>query len=312
MKNNRWKNILIVVVVFSLGIIIGSKLNRKVSIVPDFSEETNQNIAEDLEILDGYIRYCIEKYCDEFNIVDNFTYDIYEDIFYENLESINVIEEGYKGDLGKEITERLVNDIYFFKIYGEERNLYLKINTHNMKFYVYEMDKEGNSVVGDILIIDRELVGLNEAYDRIIREYDDGPILMYYPDDYVDTDLGYDDYRFYNEKTEKWEWSINEELYTKINLEFNYKDYDNIKTKNVYENDDKICNLIGYSFIEYFKRNNTTDVITIDLELKPSPNITNMVFTLKIEGEKKDYYIDLDTINLKSHIYEIDEDKYNG
>lgn len=303
MKNSKYKNIfliILIIVIFALGIIIGAKLNKKPSIVTDFSEETNQNIAEDLEILDGYVKYCIEKYCTEFNIVDNFTYNIYEDIFYENLEGVSVTEEGYKGDLGKEINERLVNDVYFFRIYGEERNLYLKINTHNMKFYVYEEDKEGNPVIGNIFIEDREILDIREAYDRIVWDNSEiKPMLIYYPDDYVDTDFEYNNYKLYDETYF--------ELYDKIYEEFNYEDYDNIKVKNFYSPDEiETYNLVGYSFIEYFKRNNTTDVITIDLELKPSPRITNMINTLKIEGENKNYYIDIDFMNLKTHIYEID------
>ncbi|MBD5546313.1 MAG: hypothetical protein HDQ97_02770 [Lachnospiraceae bacterium] len=104
--------------------------------------EIPKNFAENL-ILYQYIEYGVRKYSEDNKKNDRYYCDIKEDWLPYDTE-FSMKKEGdipYKTDLSKEIIPELVNNIYNFKLEGQNDTIYMAIDTYNMKIYVYDKIK---------------------------------------------------------------------------------------------------------------------------------------------------------------------------
>lgn len=96
----------------------------------DFAKET---------LMYQYIEYGLRKYSEEKGQNKRYNCNIEEDLLPYDTEfrMKNEGEEPYKIDLAKELIPELANDIYNFKLEGEDETLYMSIDTFNMKIYIY-------------------------------------------------------------------------------------------------------------------------------------------------------------------------------
>ena len=104
--------------------------------------EIPKKFAENI-ILYQYIEYGVRKYSEDNNKNDRYFCDIKEDWLPYDTE-FTMKKEGdipYKTDLSKEIIPELVNNIYNFKLEGQNDTIYMSIDTYNMKIYVYDKIK---------------------------------------------------------------------------------------------------------------------------------------------------------------------------
>lgn len=104
---------------------------------------SSMQIPEDVVcqlLLYEYIEYGLRKYSEENCLKDRYYCDIKEDMLpYETEFGMNKQgTEPYKTDLAKEIIPQLSSNIYNFKLTGQNRMLYMSIDTYNMKIYVYD------------------------------------------------------------------------------------------------------------------------------------------------------------------------------
>ncbi len=108
----------------------------------DLNVEIPGSFAENL-ILYQYIEYGIRKYNEENNENDRYYCDIKEDqLPYDT--QFTMKKEGdipYKTDLSKEIIPELANNIFNFKLEGQNDTIYMSIDTYNMKIYIYDKIK---------------------------------------------------------------------------------------------------------------------------------------------------------------------------
>ena len=49
------------------------------------------------------------------------------------------------------------------------------------------------------------------------------------------------------------------------------------------------------------------DVFYFDAEKDNITGVTNMIFTCRLRGKTRTLYIDIDAVNMKCHVYEVEE-----
>lgn len=112
----------------------GIKASATIEISEDFTKKL---------ILYQYIEYGLRKYSGENNQKDRYFCDIEEDLLSYDTEFAmkNEGDMPYKIDLPKEIIPELANNIYNFRLRGDNDNIYMTIDTYNMKISVYDQIK---------------------------------------------------------------------------------------------------------------------------------------------------------------------------
>lgn len=108
----------------------GVRVSDHVEIPQDFMEEM---------LLYQYIEYGIRKYNEDNNSSEHYYVELrdmlpYDTKFYMREED----KEPFRTDLAKEIIPELSDNLYNFELKGEKENIYMQIDTHSMKIYIYD------------------------------------------------------------------------------------------------------------------------------------------------------------------------------
>ena len=108
----------------------GVRVSDHVEIPQDFMEEM---------LLYQYIEYGIRKYNEDNNSSEHYYVELrdmlpYDTKFYMQEED----KEPFRTDLAKEIIPELSDNLYNFELKGEKENIYMQIDTHSMKIYIYD------------------------------------------------------------------------------------------------------------------------------------------------------------------------------
>lgn len=118
------------------------KVENETGIKTATGVEISENFTKKL-ILYQYIEYGLRKYSEDNNQDERYYCDIEEDLLSYDTE-FTMKNEGdmpYKTDLPKEIIPALSNNIYNFRLKGTNDNIYMTIDTYNMKIHVYDQIK---------------------------------------------------------------------------------------------------------------------------------------------------------------------------
>ncbi len=100
--------------------------------------DVSQGFIEEL-LLYQYIEYGLRQYNEKSNSEKQYYVDIKDMLPYDTefcMKDENAIP--FKTDLAKEMIPQLSENIYNFELIGSDENIYMSIDTYNMKIYVYD------------------------------------------------------------------------------------------------------------------------------------------------------------------------------
>ena len=170
------------------------------------------------------------------------------------------------------------------KLEGKEHILYVYVDTQEGKVFVCP---EG-------VIVDFWKVGNPMAY-TYIRDVGRGSSEVYYPDFYVESD--WDDLKQEDDHFSEVD------IYEIENLDFlkvpeGTREYYGV---GLYLD---VASLLK----RYLEENKITEeVFYFDSDKDIICNVTNMIFTCRVRSINRTLYIDLDTVNVKGHVYQVEE-----
>ena len=108
----------------------GVHVSDHVEIPQDFMEEM---------LLYQYIEYGIRKYNEENNSSEHYYVELRDMLPYDTKFYMREEDKGpFRTDLAKEIIPELSDNLYNFELKGEKENIYMQIDTHSMKIYIYD------------------------------------------------------------------------------------------------------------------------------------------------------------------------------
>lgn len=225
----------------------------------------------DLKQLKSFVDYAIQKYCEEKGIENSYTYQLLRNMLHHDTRIKG--ENKYTYDLNRRISPQLTNDRFTFKMSGQYNTIFVVIDTYRMKMYVYE-DIEGEIYVVEGNSSDREAeLYKGEALDDcVISDWEDMWELEY--NEYVSNGWQYLTMPEFDERTR-----INPELY----------------------------GMVIYSLRRYCEENNIEEMFYFQFPRDKVSNVTSRVFTVKVEGDFRTLYMDIDMDRNKVHVYEVEE-----
>lgn len=102
--------------------------------------EIPQDFVEELLVYE-YIEYGIRKYNEDNQLNETYSVDIERNMlpFDTEFSMKDANAEPYKTDLAKEIIPELADNLYNFELIGQNKTIYMSIDTYGMKIYVYDM-----------------------------------------------------------------------------------------------------------------------------------------------------------------------------
>ncbi len=234
----------------------------------------------------------VGEYCREYRGYSVFSLNLEKDMLYENTEFLP------NGSGGKVIFEYPLDlqgidfgqKNYKFKIGSRRAILYVEADLDNQKILIYPPECE-------CLFVTNNCDGNPAAYEQIVMNEEEGGV-KYYPDIYVTSDwdnLGREDGHF----AETYRGMLEDMVEGKLDylvLEGDVVDYN----YDVYIN-------IAVALGRYMEENHIEDVFHFDFDKDIISQVTNMIFTCRLRGSTRTLYMDIDSVNLKAHVYEVEE-----
>ncbi|NDO51776.1 hypothetical protein FMM75_21140 [Lachnospiraceae bacterium MD335] len=217
-----------------------------------------------------------------------FYVDIKRDILYGN-ERFRLTETFRGEDIDIKSWDYSINqkdivqfgqDSYQFRIEGAEQTLYAEIN---LKEGVVHLYPESEVVI---------LYGLgnDEAY-KLIKRNENNEI-VYYPDFYVEPD--WDD------------MEVVDDYFAGVSLD-EVQNLDYLKIPDDMHFNQSVYLSVASILKRYIEENQIEDVFYYDAEKDNITGVTNMIFTCRLRGKTRTLYIDIDAVNMKCHVYEVEE-----
>lgn len=263
--------------VFVGGVYVGSQMTSRIhegawteKEYDEYAEETilSDNTYENIRMLNDYLEYAIQKYCDETGNTNNYSYEIFDSMLHQDTRI--EAEYFYTYDLKKDINTQLACNRFVFEVSGIKNSLFIVIDTYRMKIYIYESDSGMIRVTGG-------------NYDIRVDELSDEELGKIVQCDWEDMWEG----EYYTFVRNGWEYLttpsyedmlINPELY----------------------------GTVIYSLQRYCQENNIQEEFYFDFEKDLVSSVSIRIFTVKVENDVRKIYMDIDLDRNKVHMYEVE------
>lgn len=239
------------------------------------------DFQEELELY-RWLVTALNAYMTENGVEDVFSCDLGRDILYGSREF--EIFDGFIGCTNYTYPMQTNNstvfkqDSYKLQLQGDNHILYVEVDTRSGKVIIYPADE--NSVYD-------HSDGNPVAYQQIVWDEE-----VYYPDSYVESD--WDDMRWEDDHFGEIEPDEIEHLdWLKILGEFSYNE-------SVYFS-------VASALKRYREERLLEDVFYFDAEKGCVSNVTNMICTYRVSSSERMLYIDIDFVNQKCHVYEVEQ-----
>lgn len=234
--------------------------------VENIKNSISDQVYNNLEQLSMLIDYTIEKYCEKAEIKDIYQYNVIDNMLHYQT---RIVEDNYYCfDLAKEINPELSNRKFFYKVNGKDNDLIIVIDTFRMKILVYTDNRDDNLTVIEGEMYDSEAFTNWEFEDCVISDWDD-PFIGEY-------------------------WG------------FAYEGWEKLKIPENIAPDQELYGRVIYALKRYCEENQISENFSFDVDTDIISAVTNMVFTIKLKGENRILYMDLDCRRNKFHVYEVE------
>lgn len=246
----------------------------------DIPESVQRQIILYEWIMDG-----AEQYMTETGMEDTFFCDLKDDVLYDDRVFIvreQSTEWKYAYPIKNEAGIDMKLESYKMTMQGTEHVLDVYVNVKDGKVYIYS---------GEFCpVLHVYAQGQNEAANKFIERDDDG-LIIYYPDFYVESD--WDDLA--------WE----DQHFAEVSL-------DELKTLNYLKIPDNTCDWGIYLNVasvlkRYIEDNQIEDVFYFDADRDVICYVLNMIYTCRVRGESMTLYMDIDSYNMKAHVYQMED-----
>lgn len=278
-RSNTYKNVIMYISVFLLGILIGNMLplfvdNPKQKQDSQDSEGMegaviiSQDVIADLEEIKSLVDYAIEKYCNEKGVENTYSYQLLESMLHHDTHIRG--ENKYTYDLDRQISSELANNRHIFRITGSENAIYVDINTYRMKMYVYE------DIKGEIYVVEGEYS--DKMFDWVELE---DCVQCDWPDD-------------------MWEWEYNDFVANGWVYLVTPSLEDMITTN------PELYGMVIYSLRRYCEENGIEEVFHFDFLKDKVSNVSPRIVTVKVKSDNRMLYMDIDLNGNKVHVYQVE------
>lgn len=276
------------------------KIEKKISGCLDL-EKMNVRLSEGLldiperfqkqAILYEWITVAVNQYVLEKGIEDVFYCDLEENLLSEKtqflIDNVNDEREDYLYEYHIEDYNGIDNiqGCYKLKLAGRNHTLYVDVQPQEKKIYLYPAECES-------FVIKDNSDGNIAVYEQIERG-NDGQII-YYPDSYVQSD--WDDLE------------VIDNHFAGVTLE----ELEKLEYLKVPEGVSKSWESVIYLDVasilkRYMEENQLEEVFYFDADEDIIAYVTNMIFTCRLRSQERTLYMDIDSYNMKAHVYEVEE-----
>lgn len=257
---------------------------------PENPEEYKIVQTENAEntLLKQWVTEAIKQYTESTETEEVYAFHLKDDLLYGSRE-FQVVEKipengCYEYPLTNENEVKFERNNYKFKLEGKNNNLYVEIDIVEDKLYLYPENGGG-------VIVDYES-GNRKAYQQIERGTNNE--ITYYPDYYVEAD--YPDMECVDNH-------FAEVSYDEL------RNLDYLKIPDSIEGAETVYLDVASALKRYVDENKIEDVFYFNVEEDIISNVTNMIFTCRLKGQKQTLYIDIDSVNMKCHVYPVESEE---
>ena len=221
---------------------------------------------KEIMLLQEYVDYGIEMYCMTYGITNDYKCNVLDDEM-KHIQSISA-DKCLRVDFTTDIIKELENSKYFYLAKGEEKQLYILVDAHRMKIYVYD---------GERAIVDK--YEIDETYDLQAFE-NNFELEDCVVSDWSDVLEG----EYWVEMRDKME-----HLTIPEDVGWNWEMYGKV----------------AYIIERYCSENAIEEMFYFDAEEDVVGHVTNMVYTVRVQSKERMLYIDIDGRRYKYHVYEV-------
>lgn len=251
--------------------------------------ELPEEFREELALYQCIVQ-AVDQYVAENDIDDVFSCSLQEDLLYGSrafdVTSWSIGRTGnYEYPLQDVDKTSFTQDSYKLKLEGREHTLYVDVNVQKGKVFLYPAEESG--------VIFHYDTGNLTAYEKIVGMEGGWPI-EYYPDFYVEAD--WDDMK------------QEDEHFAEVSLEeLEHLDFLKFPEGAGESYDVGIYMDVASALKRYVEENRIEDFFYFDAGADIISQVTNMIFTCRVRSHNRTLYIDLDTVNMKCHVYPVEE-----
>ena len=232
----------------------------------------------------------VDQYVAENGIEDTFSCELWEGLLYGSREfSVSewiIDQKGvYEYPLPDIDKSMFTQGGYKLKLEGKDSILYVNIDLHEEKVFIFPSED---------VDADHYRMGNASAY-AYIRRGENGWPVEYYPDFYVESD--WDDLK------------REDDHFSEVDLD----EIESLDFLKVPEDTREYYNVGLYLDVasllkRYLEENRITgEVFYFDSDKDDISRVTNMIFTCRVRSRNRTLYIDLDAVNMKGHVYQVEE-----
>lgn len=231
----------------------------------------SEETMKKVNLMQEYVDYGIQTYCEVYGMKNEYQCNVIEDKI-EHIISISA-DNSIKVDVPIDIIKGMENDKYFYKAISVKKEIYILVDTYRMKIFVYDASTAE---------VQMDNTFDSEAFKNDLKLED------CVESDWNDVFIG-----------EYWNLMKNKMKHLRIPKDTTYFN--------------ELYGEVAYVVERYCVERQLNEEFFFDADDEKyfSGNVTNMVFTIRLENENRIVYIDIDTRRHKYHVYEVKANNTN-